>query len=52
MPLLLWSWGSPFSASLLSRNVVKRFGFYRAEKLSDSINPFCQNFRRIYIILP
>ena len=23
-PLLLWSWGSPFSASLLTRSVVKR----------------------------
>jgi len=24
LPLLIWSWGSLFSASLLSRNVVKR----------------------------
>ena len=30
MPLLFWSWGSPFSASLLTCSVVKRPLFFRS----------------------
>jgi len=33
-PLLLWSWGSPFSAALLTRSVVKRPLFYSELGLS------------------